>query len=66
MDSKQNGTNNLGEIQSKDMFLSGALRASLKTKTPFKPTRIFITAENVVDISHPHGEQVLTTRTFKE
>jgi hypothetical protein len=51
-------------MQSKDGFLSSTLKASMKTITPFRPTRIFITAEDVAAISNPHGQQVLTTRTF--
>ena len=64
MDTEQNSTKNLGEMQSKDGFLSKTLKAYLTTTTPFKPTRIFITAEDVAAISNPHGQQVLTTRTF--
>jgi hypothetical protein len=66
MDTEQNGTKNLGEIHSEDGFLSKTLKASLKTTTPFKPTRIFITAEDVAAISNPQGQQVLTTRTFNK
>lgn len=66
MDTEQNGLKNLGEMQSKDGFLSNTLKASLNTTTPFKPTRIFITAEDVAAISNPQGEQVLTTRTFNK
>lgn len=64
MDTERNGTKNLGEMQSKDGFLSSTLKASMKTITPFRPTRIFITAEDVAAISNPQGQQVLTTRTF--
>ncbi len=64
MDTERNGTKNTGEMQSKDGFLSSTLNASMKTITPFKPTRIFITAEDMAAISNPHGQQVLTTRTF--
>jgi hypothetical protein len=42
------------------------LKASLKTTTPFKLTRIFITAKDVAAISTPHGQQVLATRTFNK
>jgi hypothetical protein len=66
MDTEQNGMKNLGEMQSKDGFLSNTLKASMKTTTPFKPTRIFITAEDVAAISNPQGQQVLTTRTFNK
>jgi len=64
MDTERNSIKNLGEIHSEDGFLSKTLKASLKTTSPFKPTRIFITAEDVAAISNPHGQQVLTTRTF--
>jgi hypothetical protein len=64
MDTERNGTKNLGEMQSKDKFLSNTLKADLKITTPFRPTRIFITAEDVAAISNPAGQQVLTTPTF--
>jgi hypothetical protein len=64
MDTERNGTKNLGEMQSKDKFLSNTLKATMNTTTPFRPTRIFITAEDIAAISNPHGQQVLTTATF--
>jgi hypothetical protein len=64
MDTERNGTKNLGEMQSKDGFMSNTLKATMKITTPFRPTRIFITAEDVAAISNPHGQQVLTTATF--
>ena len=64
MDTERNNTKNLGEIHSDDGFLSKTLKASLKTTSPFKPMRIFITAEDVAAVSNPRGQQVLTTKKF--
>ncbi len=58
---EQNSTKNLGSLNTSSGLLSKTLKASLNTVTPFKPTKIFITAEDDTNISYPSGETVLTT-----
>ncbi len=48
---------NIGQIQ------TSKLSASLETVSPYKPSKVFITAEDQGDVKYP-GETVLTTETF--
>lgn len=64
MDTKDNETKNLGQIKSSRGFLSKALKASLEATTPFKPSRVFITAEDFADIKYPVAQVVLSTEKF--
>ncbi len=57
-------TKNLGQINSSSGMLSKNLKASFETSTPFKPTKIFITAENDPAISYPGTMVVLSTDRF--
>ena len=61
---KESGVKNIGQIAPSSSFLSGKVKASLRAVTPFKPTRIFITAEDNKDILYPGSHEILTTRTF--
>ena len=61
---KESGMKNIGQIKSSTGFLSGKIKASLKAVSPFKPTRVFITAEKNNDILYPGIQEVLTTRNF--
>ncbi len=55
----QQTTKNLGQIQS-----ASNLKASFETTTPFKPVKVFITAEHDADISYPGTHMILTTANF--
>ncbi len=58
------GTKNIGQMTSKSGFLSSGLNASLNAVSSFKPTKVFITAENDGDIRYPGSQMVLSTGTF--
>jgi hypothetical protein len=64
METDNAGTKNLGQLKSESGFFTNALNASLKTVTPFKPKRVFITAEDDVTIQSPGSQVVLTTKSF--
>ncbi len=64
MDTEQNGTKNIGQLKSSSSLFSKTLKSSLKTVTPFKPTGIFITAEDNANIQYPGEEIVLRTGHF--
>lgn len=64
MDTKDNDTKNLGQIKSSTGFLSKRLKASLQATTPYKPGRIFITAEDDADVQYPVAQVVLSTEKF--
>lgn len=55
---ENNNVQNIGQIQTSKM--SG----SLETVSPFKPTKLFITAEDGSSVQFP-GLTILTTATFK-
>lgn len=61
MQAEDNSTKNIGILNSSSSLLSKTLKASLHTVTPFKPTRIYVTAEDDAKITFPAGETVLTT-----
>ena len=58
------GIKNIGQLKSGSGLFSKALKASLETVTSFKPSRIFITAEDDPALLHPGMQVVLTTRSF--
>lgn len=58
---ENNITKNIGQIVSSTGTLSSKLKASFETVSSFKPTKIFITAENEANIQYPYSEVVLTT-----
>jgi len=61
MEAEDNGVKNLGKIKSASSFMSKELNASFETVTPFKPYKIFITAEDDAMIQFPVTDVVLTT-----
>lgn len=65
MESKSNGIKNLGRLDSSTGLFSSHLRALLHAVTPFKPERVFVTAEDQPNITYPGTQVVLSTKTFK-
>lgn len=61
---KESGVKNIGQIKSSSGLFSSKLKASLQAVSPFKPTRVFVTAERNNDILYPGFQEVLTTRNF--
>jgi len=64
IETESNGIKNIGQINSRSGLLGGKLKASTDTRVPFKPTRVFISAEDVANGIAPAGQTVLTTKTF--
>jgi hypothetical protein len=64
METDQNMTRNIGQINSSKNFMSNKLKASFETVSSFKPVKIFITAEDEASISSPGNTIVMTTRNF--
>jgi len=64
METSQGRTENLGQLTSSSGFLSKQMKASLKTVSSYKPTKIFITAEERTNIQYPSREVILTTELF--
>lgn len=53
---------NIGQIKSDTKFISSKLKASFETVTAFKPTKIFITAEDNADTQYPGSQVILETK----
>lgn len=60
----QNLIKNLGQIKSSSSMMSKQLKASFETVTSFKPTRIFITAEDDANTQYAGKQIVLSTKNF--
>jgi hypothetical protein len=64
METNNNVTKNIGQINSSTGFLSSKLKASFETVSSTKPTKIFLTAEDDAGIQYPGREIILTTKNF--
>lgn len=62
--SDKDETKNVGKIKSSSGMFSKLLTASFETVTSYKPTKIFITAEDDGTITYPSTEVVLSTERF--
>ena len=58
------GVKNLGRLNVDKGFITGKLKAELQTVMPYKPSRIFITAEDAATASYPGSYVVLNTNSF--
>jgi hypothetical protein len=47
------GAQNLGQLKTFSGIFSNTLKASMQAASPFKPTRIFITADDKANIEYP-------------
>lgn len=61
MVTEDNGTKNIGQINTSGSLLSKTLKGSLQTVTSFKPVSIFITAEDDATVQYPGTTIVLNT-----
>lgn len=64
METSDNATKNIGQINSSTGFLSSKLKASFESVSSTKPTRIFITAEDDAGTQYSGSMVVLTTNDF--
>lgn len=58
---ENNTPKNIGQIVSSKGKMSSKLKASFQTVSSFKPSKIFITAEDEANVQYPYSEVVLTT-----
>lgn len=65
MESNNNATRNIGQINSSTGFMSSNLNADFQTTSSYKPDRIYITAEDDGTVSYPGPIIVLTTGKLK-
>lgn len=55
---------NIGQLESSSNMVSSKLHASFETFTAFRPTKIFITAEESGSVYTPGSNLILTTNRF--
>jgi hypothetical protein len=65
MESTNNATRNIGQINSSTGFMSNNLKADFQTTSSYKPYCIYITAEDDGTVSYPGPFIVLTTDRLK-
>lgn len=64
MVSDKDMTVNLGQVISTARGVAQKLKVNFKTTSAFKPTKIFITAEEDASVQYPYGETVMATDRF--
>jgi hypothetical protein len=64
MDTEDNETRNIGQIKSTKKSFSKALKATLETKSPYKPYKVYVTAEENGNVQEPDNRIILTTERF--
>ncbi|WP_243718078.1 hypothetical protein [Pedobacter changchengzhani] len=63
METKENGLKNLGQLKSSSGYFSSLLKAEMRAITPYKPIKVFITAENDPIVENP-GNVIFSTSKF--
>ena len=58
------GVQNLGQLKTSSGLFSSKMKASLEAVTPYKPTRVFITAEGAPNVTTPSYYTILNTTGF--
>ena len=61
METEGNGAKNIGQLQPSTRILSKTWKGELKTTSPTKPTKVFITAEDDGNTQNPGLQTVLMT-----
>ena len=64
METDRGNVENLGQLKSAGSFFSNQKTASLSTVSSYKPIKIFVTAENGIDVRYPGSQIILTTDNF--
>jgi hypothetical protein len=65
LENQEGRPKNLGQINSMHETFSKKLKATFETVSAFKPTKIFITAEDESDVNYPSSMIVLQSKTIR-
>ena len=64
METNNNPTKNIGQINTSTGLFGGKLKSSFETVSSSKPTKIFLTAEDDAGVQNPGTQVVLSTESF--
>jgi hypothetical protein len=64
IETAEKGTKNIGQVHTSSSMFSKVKKASMTTVSPYKPIRIFVSAEDDPGIEQPGTVIVLTTNSF--
>ncbi|WP_133159361.1 hypothetical protein [Solitalea longa] len=64
METAEKGIKSVGHINSSSSMFSKARKAAIETASPYKPVRIFVSAEDDENVEEPGTVVVLTTDSF--
>jgi hypothetical protein len=59
------GTRNIGELRNNRGMMANRSRASFESTTRFKPTQIFVTAENSTNLQWPGDHVIFRSNVFR-
>lgn len=59
-----NGTKNIGQLKTSTGLFSKTYKGALETTSPYRPYRVFITAEDIPDVQYPGGQTIISTNSF--
>lgn len=65
IESEGQGTRNLGELRNNRGMMANRSKASFEATTRFKPTQIFVTAENSTSLQWPGDHEILRSNVFR-
>jgi hypothetical protein len=65
LENQEGRPKNLGQINSMHETFSKKLKATFETVSAFKPTKIYITAEDESDVNYPSTMVVLQSKTIR-
>lgn len=65
IETEENTIKNIGQIKTEKGFVSSKLEGKFETVTSFKPTKVFITAEDTEFVEFPGNQVILETKIFE-
>lgn len=65
VETQEKGAKSIGQIHTSSSMFSKTKKASITTASPYKPVRIFVTAEDDPGTEQPGEVEVLTTNSFQ-